>query len=309
LCLDALCRSTTDAVRRVYVVPGASPDMDKQAVREVVWDAFDEGDQARFPFPPHDRIPNFAGADAACERLTATPEWDAARTLKCNPDAPQLSVRRAALRAGKTLYVAQPRLRDPKPFLRIDPDELTVTDAAAGAGGDESAAESAAADAPTVDDATTVSGISTHGTPVSPEAVPHVDLVVSGSVGVTTEGARIGKGEGYSDLEWGLLRELDAVDADTTVATTVHELSVLDGPESAVAASGGSDGVGDDADPNDTLPEPDAHDVPIDVIATPERTIRTETPYPRPSGIDWEALDDERLDAIPALAARSPTDD
>jgi len=290
--------------------------MDKQAVREAVWDAFDEGDQARFPFPPHDRIPNFAGADAACERLTATPEWAAARTLKCNPDAPQLPVRRAALRAGKTLYVAQPRLRDPDPFLRIDPDDLAVADAASDGGGGESAAESddATVDAPTVDDATTVSGISTHGTPVAPEAVPRVDLVVSGSVGVTTDGARIGKGEGYSDLEWGLLRELDAVDVDTTVATTVHELSVLDGPESAVAGDGGAGDGGtgnaaDDADPNDTLPEPDAHDVPLDLIATPERTIRTETPYARPFGIDWEALDDERLDAIPALAARSPADE
>ncbi|WP_049982846.1 5-formyltetrahydrofolate cyclo-ligase [Halorubrum sp. BV1] len=289
--------------------------MGKQAVREAVWDAFDEGDQARFPFPPHDRIPNFAGADAACERLTATPEWAAARTLKCNPDAPQLPVRRAALRAGKTLYVAQPRLRDPDPFLRIDPDDLAVADAASDGGGGESAAESDdAVDAPTVDDATTVSGISTHGTPVAPKAVPHVDLVVSGSVGVTTAGARIGKGEGYSDLEWGLLRELDAVDDDTTVATTVHELSVLDGPESAVAAGGGAGDGGtrivDDTGPDaEALPEPDAHDVPLDLIATPKRTIRTETPYARPLGIDWEALDDERLDAIPALAARSPAND
>ncbi|MFC7187124.1 5-formyltetrahydrofolate cyclo-ligase [Halorubrum yunnanense] len=289
--------------------------MDKQAVREAVWDAFEAGDQARFPFPPRDRIPNFAGADAACERLTETPEWAAAATLKCNPDAPQLPVRRAALRAGKTVYVAQPRLRDSDPFLRLDPEGLAADDDA---------------DLPTVDDATTVSGVSTHGTPVGPEEVPHVDLVVSGSVAVTTDGARIGKGEGYSDLEWGVLRELDAVDSqaqrasssrtqsddsqaqrasdsrtqsggdETTVATTVHELSVVDGPESALA------GRGEDGDSAVTLPEPDAHDVPLDLIVTPERTVRTETPYPRPSGIDWDALDSERLDAIPVLAERAP---
>jgi 5-formyltetrahydrofolate cyclo-ligase len=272
--------------------------MDKQAVRMAVWDAFEAGDQARFPFPPHDRIPNFAGADAACERLTETDEWAAAETLKCNPDAPQLPVRRAALRAGKTVYVAQPRLRDPNPFLRLDPDAIA-------ADGDA-----------TVDDATTVSGISTHGTPVAPEAVPHVDLVVAGSVAVATDGARIGKGEGYSDLEWGLLSELGAVDTEgrassgdraspgadaTTVATTVHELSVIDGPESALAGErdGGGDGEA-------TLPTPDAHDVPLDLVVTPERTIRTETRYERPTGIDWDALDDERLAEIPALAARAP---
>ncbi|GAB3696801.1 5-formyltetrahydrofolate cyclo-ligase family protein [Halorubrum pallidum] len=268
--------------------------MDKQAVREAVWDAFDEGDQGRFPFPPHDRIPNFAGADAACERLTATSEWAAAETLKCNPDAPQLPVRRAALRAGKTLYVAQPRLCDADPFLRIDPADLAVE-----SDGDTADAKGGA---PTVDDATTVSGISTHGTPVAPGAVPRVDLVVSGSVGVTTDGARIGKGEGYSDLEWGVLSELDAVGDDTTVATTVHELSVLDGPESAVA------GTVDGRENNDGLPEPDAHDVPLDLIATPKRTIRTETPHSRPVGIDWNALDEETIDAIPVLAERSPTD-
>ncbi|ELZ45626.1 5-formyltetrahydrofolate cyclo-ligase [Halorubrum coriense DSM 10284] len=246
--------------------------MDKQAVREAVWDAFDEGDQARFPFPPHDRIPNFAGADAAAERLAATTAWDAAATLKANPDAPQLPVRRAALRAGKTVYVAQPRLRDPNPFLRLDPAEIPPDE---------------------IDDATTVSGISEYGTPTAPEDVARVDLIVAGSVGVATDGARIGKGEGYSDLEWAVLREIDAVDADTTVATTVHELSVLDGPESAVGA---------DAD----LPTPDAHDVPLDLVVTPERTVRTETSYARPDGVDWDALDAEKLSEIPVLAERAP---
>jgi 5-formyltetrahydrofolate cyclo-ligase len=196
-------------------------------------------------------------------------------------------VRRAALRAGKTVYVAQPRLRDPDPFLRLDPADLASEE---------------------IDDATTVSGISEYGVPTAPEDVRHVDLVVAGSVGVTTDGARIGKGEGYSDLEWGVLSELDAVDSEalrasgsraspdddaTAVATTVHELSVLDGPESPIP---------DAAD----LPAPDAHDVPLDLVATPERTIRTETPYARPAGIDWAALDDERLEAIPVLAERAP---
>ncbi|WP_200531819.1 5-formyltetrahydrofolate cyclo-ligase [Halorubrum sp. LN27] len=247
--------------------------MDKQAVREAVWDAFDAGDQARFPFPPHGRIPNFAGADAAAERLADAPEWRDAATLKCNPDAPQLPVRRAALRAGKTVFVAQPRLRDPDPFLRLDPAEIPPEE---------------------IDDATTVSGIDEYGVPTAPEDVPRVGLIVAGSVGVTSDGARIGKGEGYSDLEWGVLSELGAVDADTAVATTVHELSVLDGPESAVEGS------------ESDLPAPDAHDVPLDLVVTPERTVRTETTDARPDGIDWNALDDERLDAIPVLAERAP---
>ena len=267
--------------------------MDKQAVREAVWDAFDEGDQARFPFPPHDRIPNFAGADEAAKRLAETEAWQSAATLKANPDAPQLPVRRAALRAGKTVYVAQPRLRDPDPFLRLDPAEIPPEK---------------------VDDATTVSGIGEYGTPTAPEDVDHVDLIVAGSVGVTTDGARIGKGEGYSDLEWAVLRELDAVDSGTTVSTTVHELSVLDGPKSAVGADVDlpdpdvdlPDPDVDLPDPDVDLPSPDAHDVPLDLVMTPERTIRTDTPYARPEGVDWDALDDEKLSEIPVLAERAP---
>jgi len=225
-------------------------------------------------------------------------------------------VRRAALRGRKTVYVAQPRLRDADPFLRIDPADLVDV------GSVDSESADVDADGPTVDDATTVSGISTHGTPVAPEDVPHVDLVVAGSVGVTTDGARIGKGEGYATSSGAysansapsterrkapLAGEGQSPsgnraspgdsrakpdDGATTVATTVHELSVLDGPESPIA------------DPAE-LPAPDAHDVPLDLVVTPERTIRTETPYARPEGIDWDALDDDKLAAIPVLAERA----
>jgi 5-formyltetrahydrofolate cyclo-ligase len=253
-------------------------NLNKRQVRQTVWDALEERGVARFPFPPHDRIPNFAGAADARDRLAETPEWESAETVKANPDAPQLPVRRAALRAGKTVYVAQPRLRDPDPFLRLDPAAIDDFDAA-----------------------TTVSGISEHGIPTAPEDVPHVDLVVSGSVAVRTDGARIGKGEGYSDLEWAVLRELDAVDDDTTVATTVHERQVVDEPPSPI------DGISPDADaPDDCLPDPDRHDVPLDLVATPERVVRTGSDAGRPAGVDWDALDVERLDEIPVLAERAP---
>ncbi|SMO51221.1 5-formyltetrahydrofolate cyclo-ligase [Halorubrum cibi] len=252
--------------------------MDKQAVRQALWDALEERGIARFPFPPHDRIPNFAGANEARDRLTETSEWRSAETVKANPDAPQLPVRRAALRAGKTVYVAQPRLRDPDPFLRLDPAEIDDVDAA-----------------------TTVSGISEHGVPTAPEDVAGIDLIVSGSVAVRTDGARIGKGEGYSDLEWAVLRELDAVDDETTVATTVHELQVVDEPPSPV------DGIAPDADaPAGRLPDPDRHDVPLDLVVTPERTVRTGSDAERPPGVDWDAIDEERVADIPVLAERAP---
>lgn len=245
------------------------PTPDKQAIRERVWDDLEDSGVARFPFPPHGRIPNFAGADEAADRLTAQPEWQAATTIKANPDAPQLPVRRRALREGKTVYMAVPRLRDEQCFLKLDPDELTDYDAA-----------------------TTVSGSSKHGEQVGPEAVDGIDLIVSGSVAVSvgpratnatgdgrreSAGGRIGKGEGYSDLEYAILRELALVDEGTPVATTVHERQLLD---DSIAV--------------------DDHDVPMDLVVTPERVIRPDG-GDRPEGIDWDLLDEERREEIPVL--------
>ncbi|MFB6178478.1 MAG: 5-formyltetrahydrofolate cyclo-ligase [Halorientalis sp.] len=234
--------------------------MDKQALRERVWDDLEDSGEARFPFPPHGRIPNFAGADAAANRLADTDEWAAAETIKANPDAPQRPVRRRALEAGKTVYMAVPRLRDEQCFLELDPQ--TIDD---------------------IDRATTISGSSELGEQVGPDAVEAVDLVVSGSVAVTTDGARVGKGEGYSDLEYAVLRELDLVGAETPVATTVHELQVVD----------------------DEVPI-ESHDVPMDLVVTPERTIRTATTAAKPVGIEWDLLSAERRAEIPVLDGFAP---
>jgi 5-formyltetrahydrofolate cyclo-ligase len=237
--------------------------MDKQALREAVWDDLEDSGEARFPFPPHGRIPNFAGADAAADRLTDTEAWRAADTVKANPDAPQLPVRRAALRAGKTLYMAVPRLADEQPFLELDPATIDDYDAA-----------------------TTVSGIGDHGQPIGPEDMPAIDCIVSGSVAVTEAGARVGKGEGYSDLEFAVLREFDLVDDDTPVCTTVHERQVVD---AAVP----------------TTPQ----DVPMDLVVTPERTVETGGGGEKPTGLAWDRLTDERIAEMPILERLEPSAD
>jgi len=230
--------------------------MDKQALRERVWDDLEERGVARFPFPPHGRIPNFAGANEAADGLAETPEWQAAEAIKANPDAPQLPVRRRALRAGKTVYMAVPRLRDERCFMELDPEAIDDTDAAA-----------------------TISSADDYARRVGPGGLPTIDLIVCGSVAVTEAGARVGKGEGYSDLEYALLREAGLVDDVTPVATTVHDRQVV---EESV--------------------EVEPHDVPMDLIVTPERTIRTEGAHEKPTGIDRDALDPERTEEIPVLA-------
>ena len=87
------------------------------------------GDEARpgWPGSPGRRnsTPNFSGAEAAAERLRATDVWQAAWTVKANPDSAQLPVRQRALEDGKTVYMAVPRLAEPEPFFALDPAHLS----------------------------------------------------------------------------------------------------------------------------------------------------------------------------------------
>jgi len=177
----------------------------KQAIRERVWARLEKERVARFP-GARGRIPNFVGAERAAERLAGLDQWRAARTVKANPDAPQLPVRALALSEGRTLYMAVPRLRDPKPFILLDPRKLT--------GPPRSNAS--------------IRGASKAGRPVSIRRMRPIDLVVCGSVAVNGKGVRIGKVGGYSDLEFALLTEAGLLGDRTVVATTVHPLQVLD---------------------------------------------------------------------------------
>jgi 5-formyltetrahydrofolate cyclo-ligase len=221
----------------------------KQAVRERVWSLLERERVGRFP-GVRGRIPNFVGAERAADRLSELPEWRSARVVKANPDAPQLPVRRRALADGKLVYMAVPRLRADKPFLRLGSDA-------------------------------SIAGAAKSGRPSAIEELEPVDLVVCGSVAVSRDGARVGKGGGYSDLEFALLREAGVIDDATPLVTTVHPLQLV----------------------AEELPETD-HDFRVDVIVTPDGTVRTPGGR-RPRAILWDELDAARVRSIPALARRA----
>ena len=44
-------------------------------------------------------------------------------------------------------------------------------------------------------------------------------------------GLRIGKGEGFADLEWAMMSSMGAVNDSTVVVATCHDCQVLDLPE------------------------------------------------------------------------------
>jgi 5-formyltetrahydrofolate cyclo-ligase len=235
----------------------------KAAFREEVWSAMRAARVTRFPGATG-RIPNFSGAEAAAERLRATPAWQAARTLKANPDAAQLPVRQRALEDGKTVYMAVPRLAGPEPFFALDPDHLTEPPRRAAS----------------------ISGAARSARRVTLAELSPVDLVVMGSVAVAPDGARLGKGGGFADLEYALATAAGLIGPRTVSVTTVHELQLR--PAGTIPVTG--------------------HDVPVDLIVTPERVIdcRPRHGPRRAASIRWDDLTDEKIAAIPLLAAQRP---
>jgi 5-formyltetrahydrofolate cyclo-ligase len=226
----------------------------KQDIRKRIWSQMEQANVTRFPKPVYGRIPNFVGAETAAQKLCATDVFRKAKTVFCCPDSPQRSVRLNVLKEGKTLVMASPRLRED--FILLDPSRISSKDYA---------------------EASTITGAFKYGRRTGPLDIK-VDFKVTGSVAVTLDGGRVGKGGGYSDLEYGLLREFNCVVEETPIATTVHDLQVVV-----------------------WVPMDPTHDMPVDLIATPTRLVETMTEFPKPNGIKWNLLSERQLQDIPLL--------
>jgi hypothetical protein len=158
--------------------------------------------------------------------------------------------------------MAVPRLAANEPFFALDPDHLSEPPRKAAS----------------------ISGAARSARQVTLDQLPEVDLVAMGSVAVSEDGARLGKGGGFADLEFALATAAGLIGPHTICVTTVHELQV---------------------EPTGTIPLTD-HDVPVDVIVTPDRVIDCRPLHgPRPQiRIRWEDLTDDKIAAIPLLSAR-----
>jgi 5-formyltetrahydrofolate cyclo-ligase len=99
---------------------------------------------------------------------------------------------------------------------------------------------------------------------------------------VGEDGARLGKGGGFSDVEFALASEAGLIRADTAVVTTVHEVQLL--PAGAIPTTG--------------------HDLRVDLVVTPGRVLDCRATHgPRsPGRLHWEELTDHKVAAIPLLA-------
>ncbi|SFP00083.1 5-formyltetrahydrofolate cyclo-ligase, partial [Saccharopolyspora antimicrobica] len=142
----------------------------------------------------------------AADRLAELQVWQDAAVVKAVPDKAQLPARARALREGKLVYMAVPKLAQPQPFYLLDPAELTVAP--------EEAASSRVA-----------ASIARN---IGLDELRPVDLIICGSVAVNRGGVRLGKGAGYSDIEVAPLAQAGLIGAGTTIVTTVHSLQVVD---------------------------------------------------------------------------------
>jgi 5-formyltetrahydrofolate cyclo-ligase len=193
----------------------------------------------------------------AARLLSTLPDWQRAKSIKANPDSPQRPVRYLALSSGKTIYMAVPRLRDKKCFIKLDPSHIPFNK---------------------FHEASSIRGAFLYGIPVHPNEIPPVDLIVTGSVAVNRKGSRMGKGGGYSDLEYAIGREFGFVKESVAIITTVHPLQIID----------------------EDLPETE-HDFRVDYMATPNEIIPAHREGGRPQGIVKNHLAKEKLSEIPIL--------
>eukprot|EP00252_Welwitschia_mirabilis_P004820 TRINITY_DN1513_c0_g1_i1.p1 TRINITY_DN1513_c0_g1~~TRINITY_DN1513_c0_g1_i1.p1 ORF type:complete len:343 (-),score=56.02 TRINITY_DN1513_c0_g1_i1:360-1388(-) len=231
----------------------------KWQIRKRTWDLLERENIARFPRPVHHRIPNFEGAGTAAQLLGGLEAFRKASCAKVNPDSPQKQVRYLVLSGGKKLLTPQPRLRTGF-FSILDPTLIPHA---------------------TIRDACTTAGAEMHGRPISLDAKLKVDIIVIGSVAVDPKtGARLGKGEGFAELEYGMLRYMGAIDDSTPIVTTVHDKQLVD---------------------DIPVEKLQVHDVPVDIICTPTQVIHTNTSIPKPQGIYWDRLSPEKLSQIQIL--------
>ncbi|GFV40609.1 methenyltetrahydrofolate synthase domain-containing protein [Trichonephila clavipes] len=234
-------------------------DVTKESIRQRIWSYMEANDIARFPRPVHHRIPNFEGAERACTKVKQLKEYQTAHTIKVNPDSPQKQIRFLILEDNKTLLVPTPCLRNGL-LNRITPPQN--------------------ANKHTLHICSTSEGVKNYSVRLGLNNKVKIDLVILGSVAVSPKGRRIGKGEGYADMEFAMMSTIGAVNSETIVITVVHDCQVLD------------------SIPDNLFGE---HDVPVDIIVTPTRIINCEPKLPKPDHIIWSLLSDEKIREIPIL--------
>jgi 5-formyltetrahydrofolate cyclo-ligase len=180
---------------------------EKDQLRNKIWKLLEQKKVAIFPLPVFDRIPNFVGSDKAANLVRTLSEWKKAKVIFANPDYAQKKIRELALKEGKILIMASPRLRFG--FIQINPQKVK---------GKEEVAS-------------TIKGAFKYGKQTEDPnrgflgKMPKPDLIITGCVAVDQKGWRLGKGGGYGDIE---VKRIKDEFGKIPVLTTIHPLQMVD---------------------------------------------------------------------------------
>uniref|UniRef100_A0A182KGP2 5-formyltetrahydrofolate cyclo-ligase n=1 Tax=Anopheles christyi TaxID=43041 RepID=A0A182KGP2_9DIPT len=209
------------------------------------------------------KIPLFPEAEQTAERLAETPEFKQAKNIKVNIDMAQEAVKLQVLKANKTLFVA-PSQKSDYLYAKIK-------------------LPSSVEEVPLVQQRRIVKMLAGEDTyeELGIDQTEPLDMVVVGCVAVSERGQRIGKGNGYVDLEIAILVNLGVITPKTVIATTVADEQVYSELQADLFQN---------------------YDFTVDLIVTPTRVIRVNPrPEPRAVGVQWGLLSSRRLDVVRVL--------
>ncbi|MDI6860477.1 MAG: 5-formyltetrahydrofolate cyclo-ligase [Caldisericia bacterium] len=168
----------------------------KEEIRNFVWDKMERENVASFPRPVFGRIPNFVGSDKVCEKIKELNEFKIAKAIFVAPDSPLRRAREIVLEEGKILVVALPHIKD---IVEIH-ERVNIKEASI------------------------IRGFEKYGKPLKSK----IDLMIEGSVAVDLKGNRIGKGKGYGDKEYEILKNRRFLKESLKIVTIVHECQIFE---------------------------------------------------------------------------------
>ncbi|MGQ9543621.1 MAG: 5-formyltetrahydrofolate cyclo-ligase [Candidatus Bathyarchaeia archaeon] len=202
-------------------------------------------------------MPDFEGSEKCAEKIRCMSIYRDAGLLMITPDNNLARLRELCILDGKTYIM--PTYSIARGFLKISREQVPE--------GKEDFAS-------TLDGADRFSKMIT----LSEISSLKVDLVVTGCSIINLDGVRYGKGHGYFDLEWAMLREVGAVDEGTPIIVVAHDCQLV----------------------NEPIPRTE-FDTIVDVIITPTREVKVKKKYKKPKGIIWERLEPSMFDLVPPL--------
>lgn len=128
--------------------------------------------------------------------------------------------------------------------------------------------------------AATLDGLDVYGQPrtlADLKGTQQLAFLATGGSAVSKNGVRFGKGHGYFDLEWAMLSEIGLTSSQSEVVDIVHDEQVVDAHL--------------DGEP---------HDVTVDWIVTPTRTLHIDVDRQR-GRVHWDLIPGTEHETIPPI--------